>query len=502
MVDIFETCIQAAANAAIPVSSDRIHPHRVPWWTPECTRLNNERKRALRRYQHTRLVCDKISYNRARARAQYIKNETRKNSWQNYVSTLNMTTPMTQIWARIMKMTGKNKSTMSPSLNVGNHTITDSSEVALTLARHYAHISSGENYLPSFQRNKPILEAQPLNFATNIDYYYNSPITPVELLGTLKQSKNTAPGEDNITYSMIQNIHPSLFKYILQIYNNIWRNGSYPSVWRRALVLSFLKPGKPSDATNSYRPIALTSCAGKLLEKVVNVRLVNYLESNHHISPTQYGFRKMHSTIDSLTRLTTDRKEQAVCVFFDLEKAYDTTWRFGIIKTLYQYGLRGPLPIFIRNFLQNLTFKTKINQSTSVSHVQQEGVPQGSVLSCTLFGVVINGMPRDVKCALYVDDLAIYTSSSYVPALEKRRLQRAINNVTTWATGHGFQFSVHFHRKRGLTQEPSLFLNDTPIHFKPETKFLGLILDNIHSTHKNSEARLFEKIEHPSMRLP
>ena len=35
------------------------------------------------------------------------------------------------------------------------------------------------------------------------------------------------------------------------------------------------------------------------------------------------------------------KKEHVVAVFFDLEKAYDTTWKHGIMKDLHKLGLKG-----------------------------------------------------------------------------------------------------------------------------------------------------------------
>ena len=89
---------------------------------------------------------------------------------------------------------------------------------------------------------------------------------------------------------------------------------------------------------------------------MINKRLVWFLETNNILTNIQCGFRKNRSTIDQLVRLETFNrdafvnKEHAVSVFFDLEKAYDTTWKYGMLKDLYNIGFKGHLKNFIRNF--------------------------------------------------------------------------------------------------------------------------------------------------------
>ena len=43
-----------------------------------------------------------------------------------------------------------------------------------------------------------------------------------------------------------------------------------------------------------------------------------------------------------------------VSIFFDLEKAHDTTWKYGIMKDLYNVGLRGRMctPFYSKHFIQ------------------------------------------------------------------------------------------------------------------------------------------------------
>ena len=133
---------------------------------------------------------------------------------------------------------------------------------------------------------------------------------------------------------------------------------------------------------------------------MINNRLVWYLEKNKLITSVQCGFRKQRSTTDHLVRLESFvreafvQRQHAVAVFFDLEKAYESTWKFGIMRDIYNAGLRGRLPGFIEEFLKNRKFQVRIGSCYSDLFDQEMGVPQGSILSVTLFGLKINSIVK------------------------------------------------------------------------------------------------------------
>ena len=125
-------------------------------------------------------------------------------------------------------------------------------------------------------------------------------------------------------------------------------------------------------------------------------------ERNKIITPTQSGFRKGRSTTDQLVRLESFvreafiQKQHTTAIFFDLEKAYDTTWKFGILKDLHDTGLQGRLPLFIASFLSDRKFQFRVAGSYSKLCEQETEVPHGSILSVTLFCLKINSIIKAV----------------------------------------------------------------------------------------------------------
>ena len=138
--------------------------------------------------------------------------------------------------------------------------------------------------------------------------------------------------------------------FLLGMFNRFWSSSYFRSQWKNATIIPIAKPKKDHSDPNNYRPIALTSCVGKIFEKMINERLVQNMEYNKLMTNIQWGFRAHRSTLDHLRRLDTYIKQAMaerkyiVGVFFDFEKAYDTTWRDGILRDMYRLGLRGRLP--------------------------------------------------------------------------------------------------------------------------------------------------------------
>ena len=319
----------------------------------------------------------------------------------------------------------------------------------VNIANKFAQISSTTNYDPNFQRYKIKSEKNDI-FSSDNNEIYNAPFTFEELEHSLQYSENTAPGRDKIVY-MMRHLKNEIKKYILAIFNKLCHQGYLPKLWRHVIIISFPKPGKAHDKAENDQLISLTSCLYKFLERMVNRRLVDYFQMKGILCKFQCGGRNRRALdhpirLETRIRTALAKNELLVSVFYDLEKAYGRTWRYGILKDLHRTGLRGRLPEFIVSFLEDRTMSVRIRESESGERGLENGVPQGSVLSVTLFALKINGIvkknPKDSRfyISLYVDNLQIdYHDSD--PNVIQERMQNCLNKVGYWAQLSSFKLS-------------------------------------------------------------
>lgn len=379
----------------------------------------------------------------------------------------------------------------------------DPKDIADCLGSRFAYVSGDHSCDPRFKELRDRLDNERINFNTVEKLGYNSAFTMNELEFALSNSDDSSPGPDDVIYSMLKNLSSSGKVLLLQLINRIYKEGKMPKRWKEAYIIPILKEGKVSTDPGSYRPIALTSCISKILGKMVNRRLVRILESKGHFDKHQSGSRKGRSTVDNLAALSTEahnafrRSQYLFTVFFDLAKAYDTCWKRLILDQLYKFGLRGELPRFIEDYLTGRKFRVRVGHTYSEQYEQKMGVPQGGVLSCTLFTIAINTVAEVIRgffgvtYSLYVDDKRIsFATDKYKEAVTK--IQGVLDELLRWSLKTGFKFSLEktvwmvFYRNIHPIAEPiQLLLDGIALKEVTEKKFLGVIFDRMLSFKKH-----------------
>ena len=254
---------------------------------------------------------------------------------------------------------------------------------------------------------------QPLEQAkleTADDHSMLREITVIEIIKTLQKCRNrSAPGEDQISYLILKNLDREQLSHVALIYNSCLRTGYFPNAWKLAKVVMLPKPCKDLTKPTSYRPISLLPAMGKIFERIVASRLSTFLEKSNYFDEKQAGFRKKHSTLDQLFKLSQSvstalkKHKKAVGVFLDVEKAFDAVWIEGLKYKLSipEVGIPTKMIRILSSFLTNRHLRVHQDNAVSNKIELRAGTPQDSALSPLLFIFYVNDTPNPPPGVLY-----------------------------------------------------------------------------------------------------
>lgn len=161
--------------------------------------------------------------------------------------------------------------------------------------------------------------------------------------------RDSAPGRDKIDYKIIKELPTDLHKELLRILNEFWIKTTLHPQWAEYQMFFIDKPGK-----EKVRSIALSSCMGKVFERIVNERLVWWAENRGILHQSQNGFRREKSCANNLTKITSDvrriiyRDGYVLSAFLDVSAAYDNVLPYILIERLMKLGC----PIQIVKYLE------------------------------------------------------------------------------------------------------------------------------------------------------
>lgn len=395
----------------------------------------------------------------------------------------------TSLWKFLKRFKSKNKQLPPISTPSGPvYTDEDKAEAfAESLAKQCRH-----NY--NYQDDDEIARINKLTSRFLINTKINpaeiSSTSPAEVLSNILSFPNKAPGHDLISPKVLKLCPESLLMILVAIFNASIRLGHFPAAWKMASVVMLPKPGKNPSFPQNYRPISLLPVLGKLLEKILYVRIQEHVAANNIIPKHQFGFQQEHNTTLQLARLTEHInqafifKKFALVTLLDVEKAFDSVWHNGLIYKL----IKAKFPIYlikiINSFLRCRNFRIKIRNLLSTVRTVHAGVPQGSVLSPILYNIFTHDIPTpvDTQLATYADDTAIIVSSRNLN-LAYKYLQTAMDEIHEWFCKWRIKINIDksktitFHRTKKPNPNENIIIDAVAIPNVLEAKYLGVVFD-------------------------
>ena len=302
----------------------------------------------------------------------------------------------------------------------------------------------------------------------------------------------TSTDNDNLSYKVLKEGGMPVASCLYDLFALSLQSKSIPSAWKIGIV-SPIHKGGPRNIVSNYRPISVTSCCCRVLERIVKNKIVCFLAERNFTTGTQHGFVSRRSTDTMLLKFyeyVTDRVDQGLivdAVFFDFSKAFDVIPHNTLMSRLQSCGISGDVLSWIRNFLTDRYQMVRIGGSTSNTLPVTSGVIQGSVLGPMLFNIFINDLDSSVRsCEVlkYADDLRIFLSSkkSQMAITDLQgKIQRDIDGISQWALESGMRFNVNkcFTTTFGKTIHPTNYaINDNPVLHSNTFRDLGLTVSS------------------------
>jgi hypothetical protein len=181
-----------------------------------------------------------------------------------------------------------------------------------------------------------------------------------------------------------------------------WKLEKVPREWMQGVIVPLYKDGDNRDPLN-YRGITLLSIVGKVYNRILGDRLMKFAErEGGGIVEEQGGFRPERGTEDQLfvlTEILRNRGSQVTTytAFIDVKKAYDTVWRDGLWKRLWDEGVRGRMWRVVKNMYSAVQSAVLVGEEQTEWFELNTGVRQGCVMSPILFSLFISGLAKEIN---------------------------------------------------------------------------------------------------------
>ena len=197
-------------------------------------------------------------------------------------------------------------------------------------------------------------------------------------------------GGDGIPVELFQILKDDAVKVQHSICQQIWKTQQWPQDWKMSVFIPIPKKGNANECSN-YHTIALISHASKIMLKILQARLQQYV--NCELADAQAGFRKGRGTRDQIANICciiekTREFQKNNCFFFiDYAKAFDCVDHNKLWKILKEMGIPDPLTCLLRNLFAGQEATVRTGHGTTDSFQIGKGVCQGCILSPCLFNL-------------------------------------------------------------------------------------------------------------------
>ena len=289
-------------------------------------------------------------------------------------------------------------------------------------------------------------------------------------------------GPDSISYRLLKTFKFELLTQMTDIANCSITTGNFPKTWKVSKVKPIWKGKGEKQSVDSYRPVSLTSCVGKIVEAVVNQQMTTAIEGQNIFPEEMHGFRQGRSTSTAISAVVEKVKSHLMdkkCVMLvalDASAAFDMMPRDFIIQSVKTIGGGPRICAWLKSYLNERTSYVQIKEARSELWETDTGVIQGGLLSPLLYNVGSITQPlwnKDSESEVYADDdIDIVVGDTAQEC--QRRGQAAAMKVGKWFQHVGLCLNTKKSEMMGFGFSPwPINVGGESIKPAESTKFLG-----------------------------
>lgn len=460
--------------------------HGNKWYTKELQTIKIERDSLYRIAKITNNQEHWDNYKRSKNYYNHCLKMTKNKYYEQQIDSCKGDTK--KMWKKLKDIVGNKNTTEPDFIDFPSGRETEPKQIATALNDYFIDsLQEIHESIADVSGNKELVATSVITSELFVEFEH----IDIHKLNKVIDSMRNTSSTDGIDLNIVRDAIPVIGEPLLDIINESFRTGVFPTIWKTASVIPIPKVSN-SRKCEEFRPVNMLPTMEKIMEHLAKEQLENFIEKNGLLINEQSGFRKSHSCETSLNMVIANWKEEiekgnkVVAVFLDLKRAFETIDRRRLINKLGSFGIQGTALNWIKDYLTNRRQKTSFKNEESEEREVTLGVPQGSVLGPLLFILYMNDIAsinHVSKINLFADDTLISVAESSVE-LAVNKINSELRIFNEWFHVNKLKLNtlktkaMIISAKSLTCLSSNIVIDDVIIECVSEIKYLGVIIDS------------------------